>query len=77
MPTVLRIHGMRVVIYPDDHLPAHVHVIDGDRDLVLEIAGLAMRRNAGFKAQEINQIRKALVEHVEALQSEWERIHGH
>ena len=26
MPTVLRIDGMRVVIYPNDHRPAHVHV---------------------------------------------------
>jgi hypothetical protein len=77
MPTVLRIGGMRVVIYPGDHLPPHVHVIDCDRDLVLEIAGLTMRRNAGFKAQEINQLRKALAEHVETLQSEWERIHGY
>lgn len=27
MPTVLRIDGLRVVIYPNDHRPAHVHVI--------------------------------------------------
>src|SRR3546814_10225859 len=25
MPTVLRIDGLRVVIYPNDHRPAHVH----------------------------------------------------
>jgi len=27
MPTVLRFEGLRVVIYPNDHRPAHVHVI--------------------------------------------------
>jgi hypothetical protein len=27
MPTVLRIGGLRVVIYPNDHPPAHVHVL--------------------------------------------------
>jgi hypothetical protein len=27
VPTVLRFDGFRVVIYPNDHRPAHVHVI--------------------------------------------------
>ncbi|WP_200876780.1 DUF4160 domain-containing protein [Cupriavidus sp. SK-3] len=27
MPTVLSIFGLRVVIYPNDHRPAHVHVM--------------------------------------------------
>ncbi|MCF3947436.1 DUF4160 domain-containing protein [Acidiphilium iwatense] len=26
MPTVLRIGGLRVVVYPNDHRPPHVHV---------------------------------------------------
>jgi len=27
MPTVLRLGALRVVIYPNDHRPAHVHVL--------------------------------------------------
>jgi hypothetical protein len=27
MPTVLRTAGLRVVIYPNDHPPAHVYVL--------------------------------------------------
>lgn len=27
MPTVLRAAGLRVVIYANDHSPAHVHVL--------------------------------------------------
>jgi hypothetical protein len=27
MPTVLRIGSLRVVIYPNDHPPAHVYVL--------------------------------------------------
>jgi hypothetical protein len=26
MPTVLRFDGFSVVVYPADHIPAHVHV---------------------------------------------------
>lgn len=34
MPTVLRLDGLRVVIYPDDHRPAHVHVIGAGGEAV-------------------------------------------
>ena len=34
MPTVLRFDGLRVVIYPDDHRPAHVHVIGAGGEAV-------------------------------------------
>src|SRR3546814_9759519 len=34
MPTVLRIDGLRVVIYPNDHRPAHVHVKGADGEAV-------------------------------------------
>ncbi|TBW13276.1 DUF4160 domain-containing protein [Azotobacter chroococcum subsp. isscasi] len=27
MPTALRFNGLRAVIYPNDHRPAHVHVM--------------------------------------------------
>lgn len=27
MPTIFRIGAVRVVIYPNDHRPAHVHVV--------------------------------------------------
>ncbi len=32
MPSVSRINGLRVVIYPNDHKPAHVHVIGSGRE---------------------------------------------
>ena len=42
MPTVLRIGGLRVVIYPNDHRPAHVHVIgDGEAVFILRPRGTA------------------------------------
>jgi hypothetical protein len=29
MPTILRVDGLRIVVYPNDHRPAHVQVIGG------------------------------------------------
>lgn len=30
MPTILRFEGLRVVIYPNDHSPEHVHVLGAE-----------------------------------------------
>ena len=38
MPTVLIIGGWRVVIYPNDHRPAHVHVIGGGCEAVFNLS---------------------------------------
>jgi hypothetical protein len=34
VPTVLRIGGLRVTIYPNDHSPPHVHVIGATGEAV-------------------------------------------
>ena len=39
MPTVLRIHGLRFVIWPNDHAPAHVHVFSGEAEATIELDG--------------------------------------
>ncbi|TPG38698.1 DUF4160 domain-containing protein [Roseomonas nepalensis] len=38
MVTVLRAHGLRVVIYVNDHEPAHVHVF-GDGEAKINLLG--------------------------------------
>ena len=38
MPTVFRLHGLRFMIFLDDHAPAHVHVF-GDGEAKIEIGG--------------------------------------
>ncbi len=37
MPTILWFGNLRVVIYPHDHLPEHVHVIGPDCEAVFEL----------------------------------------
>ncbi len=80
MPTVLRIGGLRVVIYPNDHRPPHVHVIGpkGEATFFLDCpAGPALLRgNYGFSTAELNRVAAALANALSALCHEWERIHG-
>ncbi len=80
MPTVLQLPGLRVVIYPNDHGPAHVHVIGGHEalfELNCRDGLVSLRKNFGFALHELNKIQKLLAEHLSTLCSEWERIHGH
>ncbi len=52
MVTVLRVNGFRVVIYPNDHRPAHVHVISAEHEAVFNLncpdGPPSLRENYGF-----------------------------
>jgi len=80
MPTVLRFDGLRVVIYPNDHRPAHVHTIGRGSEAVFNLncpAGPAeLRENYGFSKRELKHIQSVLTQHVEGLCRSWEEIHG-
>lgn len=80
MPTVLRIGGLRVVIYPNDHRPPHVHVIGTESEAVFILDCPAgpptLRGSYGFTTAALNRIASALAAALPALCGEWERIHG-
>lgn len=80
MPAVLRFGGLRVAVYPNDHRPAHVHVIGRGCEAVFNLncsAGpVRLRENYGFSQSEIKRIRRKLAMHLAALCSAWEKIHG-
>ena len=80
MPTILRSDGLRVVIYPNDHRPAHIHVIGPDMEAVFNLncwAGpLELRENYGFPKRKITEIQQALAGHLEESCRAWEGIHG-
>jgi len=80
MPTVLRLGGLRVTIYPNDHRPAHVHVIGAGSEAVVDLhcpeGPPELRENYGFARHEVTRIVVELVAHLAELCHAWERIHG-
>ena len=58
--TVLRISGLRVVIYPTHHRPAHVHVIGADGEAVFILhcpdGPPTLRESFGFKRSDFGAI---------------------
>ena len=63
MPSVLTVFGLRVVVYPNDHRPAHVHVIGGGCEAVFMLncpyGPVELRENFGFSRKDL--IKVALV----------------
>jgi hypothetical protein len=80
MPTVLRIGGLHVVVYPNDHRPEHVHVIGQGHEAVFDLNGskgiIALRENYGFSRRDLARIERGLLGNLALLLSEWEEIHG-
>jgi hypothetical protein len=80
MPTVLRFDGFRVTVYPNDHRPAHVHVIGGDGEAVFDLncpdGPPTLREVFGFSRSAVNRIERRLVTDLALLCREWRRVHG-
>jgi hypothetical protein len=80
MPTVLRIGALRVAVYPNDHRPAHVHVIGQGQEAVFVLNCMAgpaiLRENYGFAAHEIARLQSILQENLTILCRAWKEIHG-
>jgi hypothetical protein len=79
MPTVHTIAGLRAVIYPNDHRPAHVHVIGRGCEAVFDSNGEhglpQLRENYRFGSVELTKIKAALTSRHEHLCAAWNRIH--
>jgi hypothetical protein len=80
MPTILRFAGLRVVIYVNDHRPAHVHVIGKGCEAVFRVncreSQTGLRENYGFRRVELTRIENDLKHHLDIICREWEKMHG-
>lgn len=79
MVTVLRSGGLRVVIYLDDHEPAHVHVLgDGEAKFDLGVASgtIALVWSRGFANADVRRAFRLVRAHRDELIERWRNIHG-
>jgi hypothetical protein len=81
MPMILRLNGIRVVIWPNDHRPAHVHVVGAVGEAVFLLhcpdGPPTLRESFGFRMSEVNRIEELLGAKVATLCAAWSEIHGH
>lgn len=82
MPTVLpHFDGFRVVIFPNDHRPPHVHVIGVEVharfELLCDLGQVRLMSNIGFHQSQLKKVAARLHDHLAHLCNEWGRIHGY
>lgn len=79
MVTVLRSGGFRVVIYLDDHEPAHVHVLgDGEAKIDLGSASgsVSLVWTKGFTNADVRRAMRLVADHRDDLIAKWREYHG-
>ncbi|QDZ39388.1 DUF4160 domain-containing protein [Euhalothece natronophila Z-M001] len=79
MPTVLREQGYRIVIYPNDHQPAHVHVLKAGGEIKVDISKLdeiQVIEVVKMKNKEALTALNLVIKNQKLLLSKWEEIHG-
>ena len=74
MPTVLRSDGLRVVIYPNDHPPAHVHVLGSG--WVINLIGPVVREVINCGEREAHRALRLPMSNKAELMDAWNRLHG-
>lgn len=78
MVTVLRMHGRRVVIFVNDHRPAHVHVF-GDGEAKVNLSGpggvpeLVWADN--MSRSEVRRATRLVIEERAMLLARWRELH--
>ncbi|CAM2176200.1 hypothetical protein PSAC2689_20142 [Paraburkholderia sacchari] len=78
MPTVLRVAGARVVIFPNDHSPAHVHLVSPQGSCVFNLncpgGPLALRERFVLAHHEVARLAGAIEPEIGRLCRQWQSI---
>lgn len=79
MVTIHRAHGLRIVIFTDDHEPAHVHVF-GDGHAKINLSGQngtpVLVWAVDMKRNEVRRAMAIVAEHRQAFLARWRDLHG-
>jgi hypothetical protein len=79
MVTIYRGSGLQVVIFVDDHEPAHVHVFgDGQAkiNLIGPDGGPELIWADGMKRNDVRRAMQIVTEHQTSFLERWIKIHG-
>ena len=81
MPTLFHVGAWRIVIYPNDHEPAHVHVVGPQGHAKFAIGrepdNVALLETDGVPTPILRRVAVQIIDrHIECLES-WRAIHGH
>ena len=72
MPTVLRIGGYRFFFFSNEAgEPSHIHIQEGKKLAKFWLDPVVIASSSNFKAFELNQLEKLVIENKKLLQRSW------
>ncbi len=71
-PTIFTVGNLRVVIYPKDHQPPHVHVIGPDGEAKFELKNFECIFVRGFSKGDVRRMKTFLRERKTLLKEAWD-----
>lgn len=77
MPTLFELFGIRFYFYSDEHLPIHVHIVNGDgRAKVVLEPGIEVVSNIGIKPKDIKKALVVIETYRDEIINAWREYHG-
>jgi Domain of unknown function (DUF4160) len=81
MPTIIKQDGFRIVIYPNDHTPAHVHVLKADGEVRIDLRNektlpSLMSVRGKISDKDVMRALSLVTEYQIELLAKWEEIHN-
>lgn len=71
MPTILFLFGLRFYFYSEEHLPMHVHVINGDGKAKINIETAEIMENKGIKSADLKKAVNAVKQYKDEMIKAW------
>jgi hypothetical protein len=76
MPTIIKQDGFRIVIWPNDHLPPHVHVFKNDAEVKITLTEPTVFNVEGkISNKDLAKALNLVIEHQVELLEKWREIH--
>lgn len=80
MPTIFCVNSVRIVVYANDHRPAHVHLIGRGMEAVMNLncpdGPPELRENYGFLSKTLSELKIQIEAVLTDLCNKWDDIHG-
>lgn len=72
MPTIKNVYGYRFFFYSNDHEPPHIHIEKDSSTAKFLLNPVELLYSKGFKATELSQIRKIIIENRNLFIRKWD-----
>lgn len=76
MATILSQDGFQVMIFTNDHPPAHVHVFKAGTEAVINLAPVGIRENYRMSPKNLRKSVNIVSDNQDLLLQAWREIHG-